>query len=607
MQRIMTCAAVVMLAFATWSTGGRVQAAADVTPPVIKGLSGRISDTKVYGDILGSEAGTFYYVVLPKSYQVDMNISYIKTVVASKNAGVTGSAVGSGQVDGSTVTSFEIKGLLPNTQYVIYAYMMDLAGNDTARPYMSAMFTTNTIAVSGTVEMVGQDWMAVDVTLKASVNFDSPELGVVSYQWYRIALTEDQAKVDEPLDETGGAADDMLTAYVDEADLALDGSIVETGGIKRRKIASYSEMSIENATLLKGEESYNYKIKKEDIGSRLMVRITASNYLGSLIGYTKTFVPKILPEPSVLEDYALPELETRTYAADRTLASIKLPANWNWVDKSIVPVADANGYRALYTPEDPVYRKVVLRVDVPLEKKTLTESMIMVLDQPYTGQRVVDNFEVADEGNVLKRGRDYIVTYGNNLNVGRGTVIFQGIGNYKGTVTQTYKITKAPISEMVFTYNNRAVYTGKKRYADLTVENGNTVLRKNVDYVVTYRNNVNIGKASIVVQGRGNYSGKKTLRFTIIPKKASFTVVKQLRSYVKLKFGNVKGISGYTLYFAKDSDFTNQQKFNTAKHSMILRGMDRGKFYYLRLRTFKIVNGERIFSKYSKTKKIWIY
>ncbi len=605
MRGIMICAAVFALLFTGWTVGKDAQAVVDTKPPEIKGLSAGVSndDAKVYGAITSSEAGTFYYVVLPESYEIDMKIDYIRDVVAKKTAGVVGSAVGIGQVDGVNATSFEIKGLLPRTKYLLYAYMMDLYGNESSRTYVSRVFVTNTIAVSGTIEMVGEDHLAVDSTLKAAVNFDSEELGVVSYQWYRIALTEDQKKVEEPYDVTGGPDEDILQAYVDADDLALDGSIVEDGVLKKRKASAYySEISLNNATPLEGEDSSTYKIKKGDIGSRLMVRVTASNYMGNLIGSTKTFVPKVMPE------FEIPQLEVRTYAADRTLGAIALPENWSWVDKSIVPVADTNGYRALYTPEDAQYRKVIVRVDVPLERKMITENMLMVLDSAYTGQRITDNFEVADEGDVLKRGRDYVVTYKNNLNVGTAVVTFKGVGNYKGTVSSKYQITRRSVASLTYIYSGKVVYTGQRQYAGLIVENGDTLLKKNMDYTVTYKNNTKVGYATAVIRGFGNYSGKKNIKFAIVPKKASFYVADQLRSYVKLNFSKVNGISGYTLYFAKNADFTKGlQKFSTKKRSMILRGMDRGAYYYLRLRTFKVVNGKRIFSKYSQTKKIWIY
>lgn len=616
MQRIIFSVLVFVLAFAGLEAGRTVNAAMDVTPPVIKALSASVSgeDAKVYGAITSSEAGNFYYVVLRSDNQVDMSVDYIRTVVANKTANLVGTAVGSGYVDGVNATAFEIQGLLPRTRYVLYAYMTDLSGNDSSRAYVSTPFYTNTIAISGTVNFVGEEHMVVDATLKASPQFASEELGVVSYQWYRIALTEDQKKVEEPYDVTGGAAEDILQAYVDEDDLALDGTIVETGMKKLsasgvRKATAYSEASLSDteflmnhATLLKDEEESVYKIKKEDIGSRLVVRVTSSNYLGSLIAYTNTFVPKEMPE------FELPQLETRTYSPGRTLASIGLPEHWSWVNQDIVPVVNSNGYRALYTPEDSRYTPVIVRVDVPLERKSLTESMMMVLDKGYTGKRITDNFEVADNGTVLKRGIDYIVTYRNNLNVGTATVIFKGVGNYKTTISEKYKITKRAVSGLTYTYVRKTVYTGGKKYADLIVENGTKLLKKGRDYTVTYKNNKNIGIASAVVRGIGNYKGKKTINFYIIPKAASLTVTKQVRSYIKLKFGQVSNISGYTLDFAKDASFSKGlQRFNISKRTLILRGIDRGEYYYLRLRTFKIVNGEKIYSKYSKKLKVWIY
>ena len=47
-------------------------------------------------------------------------------------------------------------------------------------------------------------------------------------------------------------------------------------------------------------------------------------------------------------------------------------------------------------------------------------------------------------GNViLDMGKDFIVSYENNLDVGTATVIIEGIGEYTGTIKKTFKITKA--------------------------------------------------------------------------------------------------------------------------------------------------------------------
>jgi hypothetical protein len=42
-----------------------------------------------------------------------------------------------------------------------------------------------------------------------------------------------------------------------------------------------------------------------------------------------------------------------------------------------------------------------------------------------------------------------------------------------------------------------------------------TDLEKNVDYIVSYKNNVDAGEGKVIVEGKGNYKGKETVKFDI--------------------------------------------------------------------------------------------
>ena len=53
---------------------------------------------------------------------------------------------------------------------------------------------------------------------------------------------------------------------------------------------------------------------------------------------------------------------------------------------------------------------------------------------------------------------------------------------------------------------------------DLSVSIGGTTLVKGVDYDVSYKNNVNVGTATVVIAGKGNYCGTKEATFKITPK-----------------------------------------------------------------------------------------
>ena len=68
-------------------------------------------------------------------------------------------------------------------------------------------------------------------------------------------------------------------------------------------------------------------------------------------------------------------------------------------------------------------------------------------DVVYNGQSQIQIPTVkTKEGTALTKGTDYTVSYSNDTkNVGTVTVTITGIGNYKGSVTRTYKITPATV------------------------------------------------------------------------------------------------------------------------------------------------------------------
>lgn len=58
-------------------------------------------------------------------------------------------------------------------------------------------------------------------------------------------------------------------------------------------------------------------------------------------------------------------------------------------------------------------------------------------------------------------------------------------------------------------------YTSKTIQPEPRVRYNTKILTKNIDYTVEYRNNINVGTATIVIKGKGNYTGTVTKRFMI--------------------------------------------------------------------------------------------
>ena len=76
-------------------------------------------------------------------------------------------------------------------------------------------------------------------------------------------------------------------------------------------------------------------------------------------------------------------------------------------------------------------------------KKNISLATISVANQYYTGKAVKPAPAVKyNDITTLQNGYDYTVTYSNNVKVGTAKVTIKGIGNYTGTVTKTFKITK---------------------------------------------------------------------------------------------------------------------------------------------------------------------
>lgn len=123
----------------------------------------------------------------------------------------------------------------------------------------------------------------------------------------------------------------------------------------------------------------------------------------------------------------------------------------------------------------------------------------------------------------LKEDIDFTVAYTNNTQAGTAKITFTGKGLYSGTLTKSFKITKALLSENMLddvSKSIKIVYTGKAVKPDITIKNGNITLVKDTDYTLAYSNNVKMSTdakpAQITVKGKGNYTGSFKINFMIV-------------------------------------------------------------------------------------------
>ena len=93
------------------------------------------------------------------------------------------------------------------------------------------------------------------------------------------------------------------------------------------------------------------------------------------------------------------------------------------------------------------------------------------------------------------------------------------------------------------------IYNGKNQYQSITIKNGSTVLKKDVDYKLYYTHNKNVGAGIIYIMGIGNYYGHRLTSFIISPPAPSLVKInKQTSDEIKLSWTKVSTAAGYSIY-----------------------------------------------------------
>lgn len=208
----------------------------------------------------------------------------------------------------------------------------------------------------------------------------------------------------------------------------------------------------------------------------------------------------------------------------------------------------------------------------------------------YTGKAQTQSITVKYRNKTLKNGKDYTVSYQNNINAGTAYVIIKGKGSYSGTVKRSFTIKPAIIYKQCTFYKIASqYYTGSQIKPVPKIKNGTTTLKNRTDFTLTYQNNVNKGTAKVFIKGKGNYSGSCSLTFSITARPVSTLKItvpsvtyngKAQKPAVTVKYNNYK--------FKNGTDYTLSYKNNTKIGTATVTVKGKGKLSGTRSVTFKI-------------------
>lgn len=161
-----------------------------------------------------------------------------------------------------------------------------------------------------------------------------------------------------------------------------------------------------------------------------------------------------------------------------------------------------------------------------------------IQDQYYTGSKIIPDIVVKDGERVLVEKKDYTVKVSDNVNAGPAKVKITGKGNYGGVIEKTFQILPRDIGSDEMSADD--IYTAYKKGRNIKVKPkltwGKKTLKSGKDYEIEGSAEYSqTGVYNVVLNGRGNYTGTRTLRFEITDQvlMSSVKVAKIAKQYYK--------------------------------------------------------------------------
>ena len=180
-----------------------------------------------------------------------------------------------------------------------------------------------------------------------------------------------------------------------------------------------------------------------------------------------------------------------------------------------------------------------------------------------------------------------------------------------GAVTGKTVIPKASnikLNKTAYTYN------GKVQKPSVTVKDSKgKTLKNGTDYKISYPKGMkNVGKYTVKVTLKGNYSGSKSMTYNINPKGTGVSKVKAAKKGFKVTWKKqATQTTGYQVQYSTSSKFKKAKTVTISKNKTTSKSVSKlsaKKKYYVRVRTYRTVKiggkSVKLYSGWSKAKSV---
>ncbi len=402
-----------------------------------------------------------------------------------------------------------------------------------------------------------------------------------------------------------------------EADVEVTDRIGYTG----EELTPSVKVSVNEKALVKDTDyTVSYAGQNGEIGSKITVTVEGKGNYSGTVEKQVDIIEKMNQELSFAEATVTKKYNDAkfkiapihnvgdgeiTYTSSNTnVATVSSKTG----EVTIVGVGEANitataSETDLYKQSEVSYKLIVNKADYDLSKIKFSN-----MSFAYDGK----THSIVATG--LPKGVTATYTNNGKTNVGtyQITVSFKGDYEHYNVIpnrTATLTIAMKNIANTIVSGIKDKTYTGKSLKQSITIKDGSIGLKEGIDYTVAYKSNKKIGTATITITGKGNYGGIITKTFKINPKGTSLKKLSAGKKQFKATWKAQKTqTSGYELQYSTDKSFNSgSKKVKITKNkttSETVKKLKSKKKYYVRIRTFKTVNGKKYCSEWSKVKNI---
>ncbi len=152
-------------------------------------------------------------------------------------------------------------------------------------------------------------------------------------------------------------------------------------------------------------------------------------------------------------------------------------------------------------------------------------------------------------------------------------------------------------------------YTGSSITQSPVVKIAGNTLTKGTDYTLAYRNNKNVGKATVTITGKGQFTGTLKKEFIIKPKKTTIRYVESRKNGFAVCWNRVtEQADGYLVRYSTDSSIRKNLRSKwvsgNTKNFMSFTNLPAKTKYYVHVAVYKCRDGVKYYSDWSPTKAV---